>query len=184
MPHHQYYTCSNTCQDTRHRIFYPVSDLPHSPLGRRVKEALASADISVTDVAERLGIARAGFSARLNAGRLKPAELAVVASLTGRSLDWMAGATDPHGAPSERQAGRSGVEVTTHRTPMGDAVLVAVGRFEAIEEMAAELSKMAGRSGKDLARAFRAPSLPETRADGRPTIASQPATPRLRKHRP
>jgi len=69
-----------------------VSDLPVSALGRRIKAALTEAGVSVAQVAKRLGIARTGFSTRLNAGRLKPGEMALLAELTGQDVGRMAAA--------------------------------------------------------------------------------------------
>lgn len=82
-------------------------------------------------------------------------------------------------------AGSVGEPRTTYdvtHTPLGDAVLIAVGRFEFIEEMAGKLREMAGRGGQELRAA-----VPPTSPSGSPLDRMTPATHRddlLRKARP
>lgn len=103
---------------------------------------------------------------------------------TRRKLEAYLGDAVPN-APA-RATARYAVE----QTPLGECVLIAVGRFEFIEEMAAKISDMARRSGHELRTA--AASLEADHAtaqavgadDALPTPVSAPASaPAARRRR-
>jgi transcriptional regulator with XRE-family HTH domain len=58
-------------------------------LGERIKVALKEAGLTVTEAAERLGVARGAFSTRINAGRVDEEELLKIAAMTRRPPAWL-----------------------------------------------------------------------------------------------
>lgn len=63
---------------------------------------------------------------------------------------------------------------------LGDAALIAVGRFEAIEQMAGELARIAGQSARDLAAANASVAVSQVSVAGQ---ADRPAAPAAESHR-